>query len=338
MAVEELLILHADLPLVTAEALRDLIAQAPEAPSATLVRPGDGGTNAMLLRPPGRFPLAYGRGSGDLHESAAREAGLAVRRADAPALALDLDTPSDVRALLSTAEGRGDGGGALPGRESASRDGRRSGRVEGQAQLRDAAEGRALFGDRARRRERSGSVPELDDVEAVDRIRRPEAHREAVADGDGRALRAPVLGRGRSRPGAGPRRGAPSRGPSRTAGTRGRRRGSRPRSRGARPRGGRRRPRPGRGRGHVAHGLGGLDRLAFVAGDNGEGRGEVWQRTSQADGCLTAFGCQGPLAGGGWRGPRRAGHGGPREGVGGSWCFHRIEGEPCRHLKAGRSP
>ncbi len=106
LGVEELLILHADLPLVTAEALRDLVRQAPEAPSATLVRPADGGTNAMLLRPPGRFPLAYGRGSGDLHESAAREAGLAVRRADVPALALDLDTPADVRVLLSTAEGR----------------------------------------------------------------------------------------------------------------------------------------------------------------------------------------------------------------------------------------
>ena len=106
LGAEELLILHADLPLVTAEALRELVAQAPEAPSATLVRPGDGGTNAMLLRPPGRFPLAYGRGSGDLHEAAAREAGLAVRRADVPALALDLDTPADVRELLSTTEGR----------------------------------------------------------------------------------------------------------------------------------------------------------------------------------------------------------------------------------------
>ena len=106
LRVDELLILHADLPLVTAEALRDLVAQAPPAASATLVRPGDGGTNAMLLRPPGRFPLAYGRGSGDLHESAAREAGLAVQRADVPALALDLDTPSDVRVLLSTAGGR----------------------------------------------------------------------------------------------------------------------------------------------------------------------------------------------------------------------------------------
>ncbi len=111
LALEELLILHADLPLATAEALRDLVAQAPPAPSATLVRPGDGGTNAMLLRPPGRFPLAYGRGSGDLHEAAAREAGMAVWRADVPALALDLDTPADVRTLLSEPAGRACGPG-----------------------------------------------------------------------------------------------------------------------------------------------------------------------------------------------------------------------------------
>ena len=106
LALDELLILHADLPLATAEALHNLVAQAPPSPSATLVRPEDGGTNAMLLRPPGRFPLAYGKSSGDLHEAAARKAGMAVRRAEAPGLSLDLDTPADVRALLSTTEGR----------------------------------------------------------------------------------------------------------------------------------------------------------------------------------------------------------------------------------------
>ena len=106
LGVDELLILHADLPLATAEALRDLVEQAPTAPSVTLVRPGDGGTNAMLLRPPGRFPLAYGKGSGDLHEASAREAGLTVRRVEAAALELDLDTPADVRTLLADPGGR----------------------------------------------------------------------------------------------------------------------------------------------------------------------------------------------------------------------------------------
>ena len=111
LGVGELLILHADLPLATPEALRDLVAQAPTAPSATLVRPDDGGTNAMLLRPPGRFALAYGKGSGDLHEAAAQAAGLEVHRAEAPALALDLDTPADVRRLLGEAAGRACGAG-----------------------------------------------------------------------------------------------------------------------------------------------------------------------------------------------------------------------------------
>ena len=106
LAVAELLILHADLPLATAEALRRFVAQALPAPSATLARAADGGTNAMLLRPPGRFALAYGRGSGDRHEAAARTAGLTVRRAQAPTLALDLDTPEDARALLSDPRGR----------------------------------------------------------------------------------------------------------------------------------------------------------------------------------------------------------------------------------------
>ena len=111
LAVEELLILHADLPLATGEALGQLVAEAAPAPSATLVRPEDGGTNAMLLRPPGRFALAYGSGSGDLHEAAAREAGLEVRRADVPALSLDLDTPADVRRLLADRAGRESGAG-----------------------------------------------------------------------------------------------------------------------------------------------------------------------------------------------------------------------------------
>ena len=111
LGVGELLILHADLPLATGEALGQLVAEAAPAPSATLVRPGDGGTNAMLLRPPGRFALAYGSGSGDLHEAAAREAGFEVRRADVPALSLDLDTPVDVRWLLADPAGRESGAG-----------------------------------------------------------------------------------------------------------------------------------------------------------------------------------------------------------------------------------
>lgn len=96
-----LLILHADLPLATPGAILGFISQAPPAPSVTFVRSRDGGTNAMLLRPPGRFPLAYGTTSAEQHVDAARAAGMTVRLVDVPALALDLDTPEDLDALMA---------------------------------------------------------------------------------------------------------------------------------------------------------------------------------------------------------------------------------------------
>lgn len=108
-----ILILHADLPLVTPAALKRLVAASPEAPSATIVRSRDGGTNAMLLRPPGRFALAYGPNSGTLHEHAATAAGVAVRVLDEPALQLDLDTPADLLALLDDPAGAASRAGRL---------------------------------------------------------------------------------------------------------------------------------------------------------------------------------------------------------------------------------
>jgi 2-phospho-L-lactate guanylyltransferase len=104
-----LLILHADLPLATPGAILGFVSQAPTAPSATLVRSRDGGTTAMLLRPPGRFSLSYGPNSAELHVAAAEAAGMTVRTADAPALALDLDTPDDLDALMAVP-----GGAATP--------------------------------------------------------------------------------------------------------------------------------------------------------------------------------------------------------------------------------
>lgn len=98
---EELLIALADLPLATAAGFAGLRAAAKPAPSATLVVSRDGGTNAMLLRPPGRFPLAYGPESGRRHLAAAEAAGMAVCRVDDPYLALDLDSEEGLRSLRS---------------------------------------------------------------------------------------------------------------------------------------------------------------------------------------------------------------------------------------------
>lgn len=101
----ELLVLHADLPLASAAALRDLLAAAPPAPSVTMVRSPDGGTNAMFLRPPGGFALAYGPASFARHEAAATAAGYEVRALSSPELELDLDTPADLDDLMRTPRG-----------------------------------------------------------------------------------------------------------------------------------------------------------------------------------------------------------------------------------------
>jgi 2-phospho-L-lactate guanylyltransferase len=101
-------IVHADLPLATAGDLKRVVDVAMAAPvaSVTLVESSDGGTNVMVLRPPGRFALAYGAGSHAEHARRAREAGMLVASVISPALALDLDTPADIAAFLDREDGR----------------------------------------------------------------------------------------------------------------------------------------------------------------------------------------------------------------------------------------
>lgn len=101
-----LLILHADLPLATAGALETLDALNTEPETVVLVESLDGGTNAMLLHPPGRFSLSYGPGSFAKHCSAAAVAGMKVVVNHNRELALDLDTPDDIRELLRAPRGR----------------------------------------------------------------------------------------------------------------------------------------------------------------------------------------------------------------------------------------
>ena len=105
VAKERLLILHADLPLATHGALETLDElSVPD--SAVMVESRDGGTNAMLLRPPGQFALAYGKGSFAKHRAAAEAAGLAIIGNENRELRLDLDTPDDIVELLRAPRGR----------------------------------------------------------------------------------------------------------------------------------------------------------------------------------------------------------------------------------------
>ena len=57
------------------------------------------GTNALLLRPPDSLVPAFGPGSCQRHQDAARSEGTVGEVRDVPSLALDVDTLEDLQAL-----------------------------------------------------------------------------------------------------------------------------------------------------------------------------------------------------------------------------------------------
>lgn len=93
------LILPADLPLITPEDLSGMIEIGQDLQSVVIATDqNEDGTNAMLVRPPGLIAYAYGPGSFQRHMELAREAGAKVKRYYSERLALDIDVPADLEA------------------------------------------------------------------------------------------------------------------------------------------------------------------------------------------------------------------------------------------------
>lgn len=102
LGAEGALVLTADLPLARPEDIAAILAQPLPGPSALLVPSADGtGTNAMLLRPPAAMPPLLGPDSFARHSAAAGRRGLALGRLELPTIALDIDTPADLIALMA---------------------------------------------------------------------------------------------------------------------------------------------------------------------------------------------------------------------------------------------
>jgi 2-phospho-L-lactate guanylyltransferase len=102
------LMLHADLPLASAAALRALYAAHAAqsgARRATLVtdRAGEG-SNCLLLGPPLVLRPAFGAGSRARHRSAAKAAGADYREFTDAGLAFDVDFAADLGALVRLGE------------------------------------------------------------------------------------------------------------------------------------------------------------------------------------------------------------------------------------------
>jgi len=106
IAVSELVILPADIPLARAEDVTAIVA-ALEGPGdrAALVRARDGGTNALALRPPELLPMRFGAASADAHAAEARQRSVETIMLDLPRVAFDVDAPEDLEALASMSAG-----------------------------------------------------------------------------------------------------------------------------------------------------------------------------------------------------------------------------------------
>jgi len=90
-----------DLPLVTAEDLETILSHDGPSPSAVIVPSRDGtGTNAILRRPADLFPSHFGPGSLAKHLQEAQQAQARCEVIHLPRIALDIDDPSDVAALM----------------------------------------------------------------------------------------------------------------------------------------------------------------------------------------------------------------------------------------------
>jgi 2-phospho-L-lactate guanylyltransferase len=102
VAVAELVILPADIPLVRADDVRAVVdALGAQGERAAIVRARDNGTNALAMRPPEAVPMRFGRSSADAHVAAAREGGVEMIELANERLAFDVDAPEDLEALAS---------------------------------------------------------------------------------------------------------------------------------------------------------------------------------------------------------------------------------------------
>ncbi|OQY35950.1 MAG: 2-phospho-L-lactate guanylyltransferase [Anaerolineaceae bacterium 4572_5.1] len=91
------LIIPADLPLLTAENIKLLVENVDDPPSVKIVPDRRSqGTNALLIRPAGLFEYQYGENSFEKHCEAARTAGASLEICELPSLALDVDSPEDL--------------------------------------------------------------------------------------------------------------------------------------------------------------------------------------------------------------------------------------------------
>lgn len=99
-ATRGVLVLPADLPLITREDIQTLIEHS-EQPPVVVIAPDrhQKGTNALLISPAGLIEYDFGPDSFQRHCERARKAGARLEIVELPSLGLDLDLPEDLALL-----------------------------------------------------------------------------------------------------------------------------------------------------------------------------------------------------------------------------------------------
>ena len=91
-----------DVPLISADEIEQVLAAHGEAPAMTIVPAHDQrGSNCVACSPPDAVPLRFGNDSFRPHLEVARGLGIEPIILELPGLALDIDTPDDLHALLT---------------------------------------------------------------------------------------------------------------------------------------------------------------------------------------------------------------------------------------------
>ena len=100
-ATRGVLVLPADLPLMTPDDILSLIKRATK-PPVVVIAPDrrEEGTNALLISPAGLIDYDFGPGSFKRHCERARQAGARLEVVSLPSLGLDLDLPEDLEEVL----------------------------------------------------------------------------------------------------------------------------------------------------------------------------------------------------------------------------------------------
>ncbi len=98
--IKNMLLLPADVPLITETEIRKVIEAHKSHPMMTIVPARDKrGSNCIALSPPTAVPLSFGPNSYFPHIELARNSELKLNSISLPGIGLDIDTPSDLKEL-----------------------------------------------------------------------------------------------------------------------------------------------------------------------------------------------------------------------------------------------